>query len=95
MATEYLYDAIKAEAGVDFNICAVIVDDAGDALTEGCSLKLHDDNGVIATINGDYNGEMWSFDVPAETTEGLSGRYWYTVCQGDISLCFKTPLYLN
>lgn len=92
---EYLYDCVRATAGQDICICAVITDDAGDAITEGCSFMIHDDNNVLVEVDGVYNGELWSFDVPAEDTKGLHGRYWYCISRANSNLCFKTPIYLK
>lgn len=94
MALEYLYDAVKATAGQDICICAVITDDEGTALTEGCGLMLHDDEKMLIRVDGVYNNDMWSFVIPPEATVGMKGRYWYCICQGDSNLCFKTPIYL-
>lgn len=92
---EYLYDCIRATAGQDICICAVITDDAGDPITSGCSLMLHDNEDMLVKINGVYDGEAWSFDVPAEDTKELKGRYWYCICKDNTNLCFKTPIYFK
>lgn len=91
---EYLYDCIRATAGQNICICAVITDDAGDAITDVCALMLHDDNDMLIKVDGTYNGELWTFDIPAEATKNLAGRYWYCICRGNSNLCFKTPIYL-
>lgn len=91
---EYLYDAIRATAGLDIVIAANITDDEGVPITEGCSLMLSDDNKAITIINGVYDGELWSFTIPASDTVGLSGRYWYCIYYNDSALCFKKPIYL-
>ena len=91
---EYLYDCIRATAGQDICILAVITDDEGLAITDACGLMLYDDNGMLFRVNGTYDGEEWSFEIPAELTEGLHGRYWYYVYRNDTNLCFKTPIYL-
>ena len=91
---EYLYDAIRATASLDIAITANITDDEGNVITEGCSLMLSDDNKVIAMIEGAFDGELWEFNIPASTTSGLSGRYWYCIHHHDNTLCFKKPIYL-
>ena len=97
MAIEYLYDCIRATAGQDICVCAVITDDSGEAITDGCKLMLSEgesDSTLLTTINGDYDGEQWNFHIPAAVTHDLYGRYWYCVCRSDTKLCFKTPIYL-
>lgn len=91
---EYLYDAIRATAGQDICICASITDDDGVAITDSCGLMLHDDNSMITRVNGTFDGELWSFIIPSDVTEGLTGRYWYCICRNNTNLCFKTPIYL-
>jgi hypothetical protein len=94
MAIEYLWDAIRATAGQDICICAEITDDEGNLITDACGLMLHDDNKMLIKVDGVFDGEQWSFDIPAKATEGLSGRYWYCICRNNTNLCFKTPIYL-
>ncbi|MBE6782959.1 MAG: hypothetical protein E7536_02990 [Ruminococcaceae bacterium] len=91
---EYLYDAIRATAGLDIAITANITDDEGAPITEGCSLMLSDDNTDITMATGYYDGEIWEFNIPASSTVGLSGRYWYCIYYNDNTLCFKKPIYL-
>lgn len=90
---EYLYDAIRASAGQPIIITADIQND-GTSLTEGCGLMLHSDSEMLCRVEGVYDGEMWSFTIPAEITEGLKGRYWYCICYDNTQLCFKEPIYL-
>lgn len=91
---EYLYDAIRATAGLDITIAANITDDEGNVITEGCSLMLSDDDEVITMATGYFDGELWEFNIPAATTSGLQGRYWYCIHHNDNTLCFKKPIYL-
>lgn len=92
---EYLYNCIRATNGENVEICAIIEDDTGTAVTEGCGLRLYCDKGetMVHKADGVYNGEMWTFVIPGDVTEGLVGRYWYCFCQGDRTLCFKQPIY--
>lgn len=92
---EYLYNCIRATAGQDICICAVITDDDGNPIASGCSLMLHNDEEMFSQVNGVYDGEAWSFDIPAEDTKGLKGRYWYCICKDNTNLCFKTPIYFK
>ena len=41
--TEYLYNCILASADTDTEISAKITDEAGNNITEDCSLNLYDD----------------------------------------------------
>lgn len=91
---EYLYDAIRATAGQDIPVVAKITDEEGTIIAEGCGLMLHDENAMIAKINGAFDGEQWIFTIPADMTEGKHGRYWYCICHHDMNLCFKQPIYL-
>lgn len=91
---EYIYDAIKAEAGKIISIAAEITDETGASITEGCKLNLYDKDGSLLTsVDGAYESGVWNFSVPAALTKGFSGRYWYNVSCGSESLSFKQPLY--
>ena len=57
-------------------------------------LMIYDDLALLETINGVFDGEMWSYTIPADATKGRVGRYWYCICVENTSLCFKQPLYL-
>jgi hypothetical protein len=91
---EYLYDAIRATAGTDITIAAEVVEDNGDMITEGCKLVLHIDDKMIS-FDGEYKDGIWEFTVPAEITNGLTGRFWYCIKRNDTMLCFKQPIYLT
>ncbi len=92
---EYLYNCIKATSGEDAEICAIIEDDSGTAVTEGCGLRLFSNNveTMLCRVEGVYSNGIWTFVFPAEVTKNLEGRYWYCFCQGDRTLCFKQPIY--
>lgn len=93
---EFLYDCVKAVAGEDINICAEITDADGNDITSGCSLVFLDKDFVqIDEYEGTYSDDAWIFTVPAETTKGLHGRYWYRIKFGDGSLCFAAPIYVE
>lgn len=93
---EYLYDAIRAHAGNDITIAAVVTDDEGNNITEDCALVLHDKDRetMIAKFEGTYSEGEWLFLIPADITKGLDGRYWYCVMRKGNALCFKQPIYL-
>ena len=94
---EYLYNAIRATAGQDITVVAEITNDTEIPITEGCHIMLFDpEKEMIGTFDGEYDikDNEWSFTIPAETTKGLSGRYWYSIYHYDNSLCFKEPIYL-
>jgi hypothetical protein len=92
---EYLYNAIRATAGKEIAISAII-EDNGEPITEGCRITLFDkDDSLLDSINGEYIGDgFWSFRIPAELTQGKCGRHWYRICTPVASLCFKQPIYL-
>ena len=92
---EYLLNAIRATAGKEIGISAII-EDNGKPIEEGCRVTLFDKDGIfMLTIGGEYLGDgLWSFKIPAEATQDLRGRYWYRICSPVESLCFKQPLYL-
>ncbi len=92
---EYLYDAIRATAGEDITIAASITDETGEAFTGECHLMLFDDLALIDTVKGlTFDNKTWDFHIPADTTRGRLGRYWYCICAEDVALCFKQPIYL-
>lgn len=94
MATEYLYSALRATSGEDITINAIVTDEEGKAITEGCGLTITAENGnVIADVVGTFEGDSWLFTISAEATKGLTGRHYYRVTKGDASLCFPTPIY--
>lgn len=95
---EYLYNGIRAHAGNDLTISAVVTNDAGEAVIEGVSLTLHDKDRdtMLYVANGTYSEESkeLSFVIPKEITKGKSGRYWYCIQHEGNALCFKEPIYL-
>jgi hypothetical protein len=94
MATEYLYTALRATAGEEITINAYVTDGDGKAITEGCGLTITDGKtNVIAKVEGTFEGDSWLFTIPADATEGLTGRHFYRVTKGESSLCFPTPIY--
>jgi hypothetical protein len=94
MAVEYLYDAIRATSGEDINICALITDDENTAVTDNCYLTFFDDEIELLKVYGAFDGEQWSFTIPADYTKDRVGRYWYTIGRNFTDMCFKSPIYL-
>lgn len=95
---EYLHDAIRATAGEDIEIVAILTDSQGNSISENCSLSLYlREGGPLFNTNGTFIEEFgtWQFIIPAEETEGLEGRYWYSISHEDESLSFKQPIYLR
>lgn len=93
---EYLYDCIRATAGEDIGLTAIIENDNGEPITEHCHVMLFDkDNTLIYTGNGLYIDDLneWQFTIPGEITKEKTGRYWYRICSSVQSLCFKQPIY--
>lgn len=95
MALSYLYNAIVLNKGEEAEICAVITDDDGAAITDSCSLMLHckKRDEVLYMAHGTFDGEMWTFVLPAEITADKEGRYFYCICRAGRSLCAKEPIY--
>ena len=95
---EYIYDCIKASAGTDITIKAVITTNVTDEEVAGqYNLELYDKNDediVIYKTYGTVADGIWTFNIPAKITEGLNGRYWYCVKCFDNTICFKEPMYL-
>ena len=90
---EYLYDAIRASAGDNVSLGAVIPDATGD---EDCVLRLYDDERnefFVADGFFDTENEYWGFTIPSEITSTLHGRYWYCICDRGVKLQFKQPIY--
>lgn len=91
---EYLYNAIRATAGEDITIAAKLTNDDGSQIVGGCHVMLSDDEKVLITVDGECVNGTHNFTIPAAATKGLHGRYWYCICSGNASLCFKEPIYL-
>lgn len=94
---EYLYDAIRAVAGQDIAISAVITNDDNEPITENCNLVLHFKDGSMFVAPGLYMPEVeqWTFNVPASATTGRQGRHSYCIQHDGINLCFTEPFYLQ
>ena len=94
---EYLYDCIRAVPSQDIVINAYITDDQENIITENCKLVVYDKdaNEMLFMVEGVYLPESlnWEFTIPAENTNGLSGRYWYYIIWNESPLCFKQPIY--
>lgn len=90
---EYLYDAIRVNAGEDFSVAAVVPEETGE---EKCSMKIFDESGAeVLEIPGEYDAEnsYWMFAAQRSDTEGFSGHYKYCIYDRGISLQFEQPLY--
>lgn len=92
---EYLYNAIRATSGQPIGITAKITKEDNTAIEKDCIFILYNDTEIILKVDGNYLGNaLWQFELPAEATKGLTGRYWYCISNKDTNLCFKEPLYL-
>lgn len=92
---EYLFNAIRMNAGETEDVFARISEDA-NPISEGCTFVIHKvDGSMLAAIPGEYieSDNLWKFTIPGEVTKGLSGRYWYCFQYEGNSLCFQEPLY--
>lgn len=94
MATEYIYDALRATSDEDITISAIITDEDGAAITDSCYLSFFDDERELVKVYGTFDGEQWTFTIPAEDIVGLTGRYFYTIGRNFKDMCFKSPIYL-
>jgi len=92
---EYLYNCIRATAGQDVGISAIIESSSGAPITEGCHIMLlNKEQQLLATYDGSHIADgLWTFIIPAKETEGKAGRYWYKICTHQESLCFTQPIY--
>lgn len=93
---EYLFNVIRAVAGQDVTVAAKITDEEGAEITDGCAFVLHLDNEAMIKIDGTYISSLscWQFTIPAELTQGHSGKYEYCIQHKGNNLCFKEPFYL-
>lgn len=92
---EYLYNCIRATAGADETIAAVVSNNAGQPITAGIYLVLHYGDNEMLTIDGNYNAEseLWEFPLTADFTKNLKGKCWYCFRHYSDQLCFKQPIY--
>lgn len=91
---EYLYSAIRVTAGANEVVAAQVCDAIGNPITEGCYFVLHLTDNEIAMIKGNCNEEgIFTFEIPAEVSKNLKGRYWYCIKHYDTEICFKQPIY--
>lgn len=90
---EYLYNTIRATAGDDMHITAIIKDDAGEAIADNCHFMIFNTNDeLMSTTAGTYDGLGWAFTIP--TTNLDKGKYWYCISHNNQKLCFKQRLYI-
>lgn len=93
---EYLYDAIRAMAGQEITVNAIVKDAYGTPITENCEMVLHIGDEMIKSVSEyDEVQGMWAFTYPAEATQGLEGRFEYCVMYDGEAMCFKQPIYLK
>jgi hypothetical protein len=95
---EYFYDVIKAISGEEIKINSYITDDEEKLITSNCYLTLYDPKSemIMGKVEGTYldNFCIWEFAVPAEMTDGLKGKFWYSIQHESSNLCFRQPIYL-
>ena len=92
---EYIYDVIRASSGQPLAITATLTKEDTTPITTPCELHIFNDDEMIISAPGAYLGEgVWQFEVGAELTDGLKGKYWYCIGNEGVSLCFKKPIYL-
>ena len=95
---EYIDNAIRATAGSNLTLAAMVSDDEGNPVTSGVHFMLFDKDRTecIAVVDGNYyaDEDIWEFLIEKDITTGKCGRYWYCVCVDSEPLCFKQPFYL-
>lgn len=93
---ELLYNAVRAVGGEDINIIAYITDADGKDITSGCSLSFFDKNQqFLGEFRGRFTNDAWVFTIPADSTQGKLGRYWYRISYKGASLGFAAPIYIG
>lgn len=92
---EYLNSAIRATKGEDTTVEAFIKDNSGNILQGIFHLRIYDKDRFIGIYNGALQEDgAYKFIIPAKVTSGLSGRYFYCICDNaNKTYCFKQPIY--
>ena len=93
---EYLYDAVRTSDGEDMTITATIRDIDGTTITDGCALRIFDEDGaLIEEVNGTYYTDVgkWGFKFTFPTHKARA-RYFYTIAHNGEDMNFKARIYL-
>ena len=93
---EYLYDAVRTSDGEDMTITATIRDNDGTTITDGCALRIFDEDGaLIEEVGGTYYTDVgkWTFKFTFPT-HNARARYFYTIAHNGEDMNFKARIYL-
>ena len=93
---EYLYDAVRASDGEDVTITAAIRENDGTTITDGCALRIFDEDGaLIEEVGGTYYTDVgrWAFKFTFPTHKARA-RYFYTIAHNGEDMNFKARIYL-
>ena len=93
---EYLYDAVRTSDGEDMTITATIRDNDGTTITDGCALRIFDEDGaLIEEVGGTYYTDVgrWEFKF-AFPTHKARARYFYTIAHNGEDINFKARIYV-
>ena len=93
---EDLYDAVGASDGEDMTITATIRDNDGTTITDGCALRIFDEDGtLIEEVGGTYYTDVgrWEFKFTLPTHKARA-RYFYTIAHNGEDMNFKARIYL-
>lgn len=93
---EYLYDAVRTSDGEDMAITATIRDNDGTTITDGCALRIFDEDGaLIEEVGGTYYTDVgiWEFKFTFPTHKARA-RYFYTIAHNGEDINFKARIYV-
>ena len=93
---EYLYDAVRTSDGEDMTITATIRDNDGTTITDGCALRIFDEDGaLIEEVGGTYYTDVgrWEFKFTFPTHKARA-RYFYTIAHNGEDMNFKARIYV-
>ena len=93
---EYLYDAVRASDGADMTITVTIRDNDGTTITDGCALRIFDEDGaLIEAVDGPYYTDVatWAFKFTLPTHKARA-RYFYTIAHNGEDMNFKARIYV-
>ncbi len=93
---EYLYDAVRTSDGEDVTITATIRENDGTTITDGCALRIFDEDGaLIDEVNGTYYTDVgrWAFKFTFPTHK-TRARYFYTIAHNGEDINFKARIYV-
>ena len=93
---EYLYDAVRTSDGEDVTITAAIRENDGTTITDGCALRIFDEDGaLIEEVDGTYYTDVkrWAFKFTFPPHKARA-RYFYTIAHNGEDINFKARIYV-